>query len=796
MHYMQFRIHPSVGMARIGDSPDAYYLASDFPQYLQEEFAELRLRPRPRTLPPVTSAAAPAGFDIFDDQKGAPKARRNRFKDRAGKVLPQAARFRVFAYVYRSKKSKHPCRVFEVTTDHADIEWKVSLANLKSQKTGSGDGTPVRVEMAAPASANTSSAELRQTPVKPDPATGVPAAKRDRPPLGYLFLERKPANKAEVNGRLHLIGNKGELEYFGTGAAGDELDNGFSSLWFNDWFDSACDGPVEAVIRPKNNGAQLRAEAQINSAGDVEYLDQGEENPKASSTASINAAPAWAVVGLPNYTPDMGHFVSLWDLALSQSLTAVSEDKIKNAPGHHRLIRCKSETERYKKMDYRVHIHPQLCLFEDVNWVSAASGGENTNQTDKGHNKYPAGTASASSDPPDNIRSDQIEKGGVSIRPRVAAERAKLEDPKQLKDPDPKKPIQEWLKPALFGRLRGPDTLYRKKRSFYQGSSKVQTSYPRHLGRRSDFPGTERNGFPVSAIEMPDQLFSPAGGKEDVPGNLKRYHGNITGTGTVCGRGGAVGLKSGASHPTSQYTFDYEPDGTPKRRRFDQQALEYLDDMYWPASAVDMPLLRELAYTHVQYEHFKIWKSDKPDARELPIFTDLIAPSMEAELRTTKPDVDEHFDYILGRRSKHVPAMLDMASLGTMLGGSFLPGIEVGLEGGRRENWTVYHGACKNFPDVRFELSTKNDANAQHFAGKLTKDLAIPWTVDYVACTEDYWPTSRPGVMVPAAGGATVKWFVDQGAQADVDYYRTYWTQLSFIRRDDANGDFRQEASP
>ena len=36
MRHVQFRIHPSVGMARMGDSEDVYYLASDFPQFMQE----------------------------------------------------------------------------------------------------------------------------------------------------------------------------------------------------------------------------------------------------------------------------------------------------------------------------------------------------------------------------------------------------------------------------------------------------------------------------------------------------------------------------------------------------------------------------------------------------------------------------------------------------------------------------------------------------------------------------------------------------------------------------------------
>src|SRR5688500_2865922 len=102
MPFIQFRIHPSGGSARVGNSDKAYCLASEFPQCLQEEFANLRLHPKPRHHPvfffkgntTVTSATiseahfkssvAPNGFGGVYDTTA---AHQNRFKDTNGRIF-------------------------------------------------------------------------------------------------------------------------------------------------------------------------------------------------------------------------------------------------------------------------------------------------------------------------------------------------------------------------------------------------------------------------------------------------------------------------------------------------------------------------------------------------------------------------------------------------------------------------------------------------------------------------------------------------------------------------------------
>src|SRR4051812_10737682 len=105
MPIVQFRIHPSVCIARMGNSAKAYYLASEFPQFMQEEFPSLRLRPNPRMHPKAffgsdaTSASKNgvlAEYKVFETDG----VEVGNFKETNGKtdtILPQAARFRIFA---------------------------------------------------------------------------------------------------------------------------------------------------------------------------------------------------------------------------------------------------------------------------------------------------------------------------------------------------------------------------------------------------------------------------------------------------------------------------------------------------------------------------------------------------------------------------------------------------------------------------------------------------------------------------------------------------------------------------
>jgi L-lysine 6-oxidase len=105
----RYAVHPSVGVARLGNSPDEFYL-------------------EPETI---------GGLPIDCDRDGTPKTSGGKpvfvkkFKDADGRIKRQGAQFRVYAF--DSNDPNDPGR--EVTLDDSDvesIEWTVHIANKKA----------------------------------------------------------------------------------------------------------------------------------------------------------------------------------------------------------------------------------------------------------------------------------------------------------------------------------------------------------------------------------------------------------------------------------------------------------------------------------------------------------------------------------------------------------------------------------------------------------------------------------------------------------------------------------------
>ena len=730
MLLVQFRVHPGVGCARMGNSEKAYHLASEFPYFLQEAYPKLRFTPRARVHPKKffggdkVARESPPGTlaDIF-----APSFD-DKFKEvnieNKGIIFPQAVRFRIFAYVYDDAlgDTTWPQKVFEVRADVAHITWKVNIANKKSQKRGSKD--PHENSTTTSTDLDTSDARLICKRVRP--VDGLPI-------LAYVFLERDDGDKSKVTGRLHVIGNEGDFEH-------PPAPGGLpTSLWSDDWYDSAGDGSVQALVKPKDGGNRLREIIGAASTADLKYLDYGTEAPLAGSAASIKAMPGWVVVACPDYVPDMGHFVSLWDVALDRGLDNIEKSRVTEQRRHHMLISTlDSKLDTYKHSDYLIHIHPQLCLFDDVKFVSGEAFGdpENRPKPPEGrahniHGSLPAGAPAAAT------AAEAISKGGILIKARANLD--KLKDPALLKDTGPGKKIASWLKVALVARLRRPGTLYNPvhPRSFIilrdgerGDGTRREGTWPRKLGRRMDYDKRPDDSF------GPDKnLFYKFPNYEAHTGHLLKFHG-LTDAGSLCG-----GTKSPPTAGPPRSTL------TPEELAL----LPWMDDMYWPATVSDMPLLRDLAYTPHQYGQFTGWSARGTDVRSANVLEGkIVGPALKRAFDGGGNE-EALFLNLLLESPLFAPAVLDMACLGTMLGGSFLPGIEVGREAGIAKNWSLFHGATKYFPTIRFKPCDSNKLVRdkyqpdEHSPGTLTKDLAVPWSEDFKACDEAFWPTSRPG---------------------------------------------------
>lgn len=101
---VQYRIHPAIGVARVGDSLDDFFIGPEAPGI-------------PPTLTRPDAPVLPGG------QKG-------KYKDDKQRIKRQGARFRI--YEYTTSDAGAVAKVREITAADARIEWEVHLANRKA----------------------------------------------------------------------------------------------------------------------------------------------------------------------------------------------------------------------------------------------------------------------------------------------------------------------------------------------------------------------------------------------------------------------------------------------------------------------------------------------------------------------------------------------------------------------------------------------------------------------------------------------------------------------------------------
>jgi hypothetical protein len=97
----KYRIHPAIGIARIGDSPDDYFVGPEAP-------------------------GVPPSLNKPDSSISAP----GKYKDQQHRIKRQGARFRIYEFSYDNDHNLAEVR--EITAAHAHIQWSVALANRKA----------------------------------------------------------------------------------------------------------------------------------------------------------------------------------------------------------------------------------------------------------------------------------------------------------------------------------------------------------------------------------------------------------------------------------------------------------------------------------------------------------------------------------------------------------------------------------------------------------------------------------------------------------------------------------------
>lgn len=248
-------IYPAIGVARIGNAPEGYFVGPEVPD------------PKP-----VMAGDSPAT---------------NPYRDAEGRLLPQAARFRIYGVNALGKI------VRELTgpESKADIAWKVHLANQKSAWYG------FQLALDIPEASSADPTTLRNPTVSDRKALVLDAGeetihvhhgKQSRKLVAGKFMHQgEPVYLGrmwcEKDGRLLVTGGRGHSASY----------NGTKAITFGNnegWHDDVSDGPVDAVV--KLNGMELPV------------------------------TPAWIVVAPPNYGPQRKSVRTMWDLMRDVAIQA------------------------------------------------------------------------------------------------------------------------------------------------------------------------------------------------------------------------------------------------------------------------------------------------------------------------------------------------------------------------------------------------------------------------------------------------------------------------------------------
>jgi hypothetical protein len=297
-----YRIHPAIGVARVGNSPTDFYVGPDTVGGLPLE--------------------CDANGNMACDPHGKPRVVRT-FKDAEGRVKRQAARFRVFAY---DSERPDDAGTEAVIGDGgiASITWTVHLANKKaawwnfaeqfgdlaygdwnsyenqlayqnahpnlrawvSWRNGSIQGTDRQQLIIDP---GPRSVDVRNRTASFSASTIPPASASGGYPHGTFPPSGLTPGTITSLGDLAMDSGGALLVLGAFGKAGGPSFNitGFGGA--DGWYDDVSDGPVNAVV----------------------HLADGSQ---------VDADGAWAIVGSPKFAPELVNIVTLDDLIYDASI--------------------------------------------------------------------------------------------------------------------------------------------------------------------------------------------------------------------------------------------------------------------------------------------------------------------------------------------------------------------------------------------------------------------------------------------------------------------------------------------
>jgi len=291
-----FKIHPAIGIARLGNS-EQFYLSP-------EQIGSLPIECDERGHEITNSDGLPQHVSHFKEEGDLSKVKR------------QAARFRVFAYKDENDTQGQEIKIgndYEFTDASGlphkgtvtDIVWTVHLANKKAswyefQETSGRHGYAPNHPLRNPEI--TQADQRRQLIIDPGPqrvalnqahiADQARFTKGENPGYPQTFPPNDIApNTIETLGELKVNEQDGHSRLIVLGAYGNSgsINTPVITNFANNdgWFDDTSDGPVTATIvyeikAPRNNIRQMQV-----------------------------PVPAWAVVGYPSYAPELPDMITM-----------------------------------------------------------------------------------------------------------------------------------------------------------------------------------------------------------------------------------------------------------------------------------------------------------------------------------------------------------------------------------------------------------------------------------------------------------------------------------------------------
>ena len=291
-----YRIHPAIGIARLGDSPDEFCIS------------------------PETPAALPIACDKNGnpllDTDGKTPLTITKFKDAKGRIKRQAARFQVYVYDDETPEGR-PLNIGDTIQgggNHGtlvDIQWRVYLANKKSAwyefkqlagEHGYLDSHPLRN------ASITDPNERQRLIIDPGPRlvdkTNRTASFHRHDPTQYAptfppeGLVPRPVDTlgnllTDDAGHLLVLAGHGNAGSFDTSFGQPRIDTYANN---DSWFDDTSDGPVMARLIMYSQ--EVTSQRYI----DVEY-------------------PAWVVCAYPAYVPEILDIITLDDVVYNTAVT-------------------------------------------------------------------------------------------------------------------------------------------------------------------------------------------------------------------------------------------------------------------------------------------------------------------------------------------------------------------------------------------------------------------------------------------------------------------------------------------